>query len=256
MQFFGKIFFFVFSVAIFSGCGMEEYYYLPQIPEGNIEVELNTKATIRLPNINTSTGGYYYFKNFTIFYRIYVSGLSVTGKIETSSDMNSINSYLNSDYTAIYPSADSTNSSVNTSIATLFKNRNYYELALDGTDIRNALSDSSLGSTIVLDFSPNPGRRPTFDIDGIRTYSLYRSNGENTFSPEPDRYFLNSNDLNKAENLTPNSQKNADVANVSSSPAMRYTYVSMYIAVTGMDNNYTTIYSKPTFIGILKLPEA
>jgi hypothetical protein len=238
-------------VALFSGCGMEEYYYLPQIPEGNIEVEMNTKAVIQLPNIDSR---YYYFKGFNIYYRIYVSPLLQTGKIQTSRDMlSSISSYLYSDYSAIYPSTDSTNTAVNTSIASLFRNRSYYELNLAEANIRNVLS-SSRGNTVELDFSPNVGRRPTFTINGT-SYTLYRSNGENTFTPEPDRYFLNSDELNKTENI--NSQKNADVANASGTPVTRYTYVSMYIVITGMEFvNYTTIYSKPTFIGILKLPEA
>ncbi|MDR2143820.1 MAG: hypothetical protein LBP29_05580 [Treponema sp.] len=244
---------FLAVIAVFSGCGVEEYYYLPQIPEGNIEVELNTKAVIRLPNVDTNPTGFYYFKGFNIYYRIYVSGLLLNGKIQNSSDMlGSVNSYLYSDYSAIYPSTDSTNTSVNTSIASLFRNRNYYELALAEADIKNVLSK---GSTAEISFEPNTGRRPTLSINGGTPYTLYRSDGENTFTPVPNRFFLNSDDLNKTENI--NSQKNADVANMSGSPsAIRYTYVSMYIVMTGMDSNFTTIYGNPTFIGVLKLPEA
>jgi hypothetical protein len=166
-----------------------------------------------------------------------------------------------SDYNAIYPSTDTTNTtSVNTSVGSLFRNRRYYELALEGTDIRNVLSDSSFGRRAVINFPQNPGIYPALDITDnanniIASYSLHRSNGEGIFEPVPDRYFLNSSDLNSSSNIT--ATRNMDIADRSGAPVSpRYTYVSMYIVVSGMDDNYTPIYSNPTFIGILRLPES
>jgi hypothetical protein len=233
---------------------MESYYYLEPVPAGNITVNDNTAATIRLPKLDISTSGFYYFKNFTIFYRIYISGVPYSGTIQASNDvLNLINPSLLSDYTAIYPSTDITSTTVNTSIGALFKNRRYYELALQDTDIRGALSNSSLGRAAVINFPPNPGSIPTLTINGV-SHNLFRSNGEGTFEPVPDRYFLNSADLNASANVS--TTRNADVADRSGTLANRYTYVSLYIVVTGMDDNYTPIYSNPTFIGILRLPES
>ena len=54
-------------------CGLEEYYYLPPIPQGGIFVSDNTKAEITIPNVYTPANGYGYFYTFKIFYRIYIS---------------------------------------------------------------------------------------------------------------------------------------------------------------------------------------
>ena len=241
----------------YVSCGLEEYYYLPSLQEagGNLEVELNNKATIRLPNINTSSGGYYYFRHFAIFYRIYISGQNESGQIQTSgSALSNINASLASDYSAIYPSTDITSTTSNTAVGSLFRNRRYYELALENEDIKSRLS--SPGGTLILEFPTNVGENPTLTLGGTSSV-LYRSNGEGVFTPEPNRYFLNSPDLNKRENAVP--LKNADVADNPSlnESAARYTYVSMYIVLEGIDErNFTPVYSRPAFIGILRLPEA
>jgi hypothetical protein len=69
-----------------------------------------------------------------------------------------------------------------------------------------------------------------------------------------NRYFLNTTDLNSSTNVS--TTVNADVVEVSSSTGgARYAYVALYIVVTGIDNNYSPIYSAPTFIGVLRLPD-
>jgi hypothetical protein len=237
---------------------MEEYYYLPPVAEGNIKVDLNNTATIRIPDLDTSTGGYYYFKNFTIYYRIYISGENNSGSIQASSEiLNGINPSLLSDYTAIYPSTDTSSTSVNTAIGSLFRNRKYYEITLEGADIRDILSNSVLNRRVVIDFPPNTGSIPTLTVTTnsevvISSHNLFRSNGEGTFQPVPNRYFQNSPDLNSSSNAT--ATKNNDVADRSGTLTNRYTYISMYLVVVGMDANYAPIYSNPTFIGILRLP--
>jgi hypothetical protein len=86
------------------------------------------------------------------------------------------------------------------------------------------------------------------------SYPLYRSNGDGAFEPAPrERYFRNTSELNRVENLTP--KINADVVNKPDISGPRYAYVSMYIVVTGTDSNYTAIYSQPTHISIFRLPE-
>ncbi|GHV93901.1 hypothetical protein AGMMS50293_02210 [Spirochaetia bacterium] len=241
---------FIFALVIAAGivsCGLEDYPYLPSVPENNITVQSVNRATIRLPNISSS-----YFTHFTIFYRIYISGEN-TDQI-TTTDLSRVNTSLAADYNGIYPSTDITNTSANTAIGSLFRNRRYYELQIEGGDIRNLLS---AGSTVEIIFPTITGEKPTLnDVNGNVYGSLYRSNGEGIFDPVPDRYFLNSPDLNASANTI--ETKNADVANNTSivASSSRYTYVSLYIVLVGLDTQtLTSIYSQPTFIGILKLPE-
>ncbi|MDR0487352.1 MAG: hypothetical protein LBG91_03805 [Treponema sp.] len=236
---------------IFTGfilsCGIEEYYYLPQVPQENIvNLELNNSATVLIPDI---AGEYSFASNYSIYYRIYISGENESGQIQLSSDkLRSINSSLSGDYSAFEPYTDPLRTSVNTSsIGTLFKNRYYYELELDGADVRNILTTS--GGTLTFQFPLPDGECPYLTFNGVRYY-LFRSNDGGTFAPEPDRYFFNSAELN--DNTNAISAKNADTA--PNTAANGYTYVSMYIIAVGLNNLFTPVYSRPTHISIFKLP--
>jgi hypothetical protein len=252
-KFFFSLFFAGVFLAFFGSCGIENYYYLYPVPAGNIHVELNSMATVQLPYINTTE--FYYFTNFTVYYRIYISDVPESGQIQlSSSSLSRINPELSRDYFAFEPYLDS-DTIVNTSIGTLFKNRNYHILALENADIEHnilSLSSARGNTTIIFNFSQTPGNIPFLEI-GTRQYNLFRSDGGGLFTPRPDRYFVNKPELYDSQNI--NSTTNADVVNkpnISSSP--RYTYVSLYIVVTGIDPNFSPIYSTPTFIGILRLP--
>jgi hypothetical protein len=241
----------VFAVWLVS-CGLEEYSYISAVPQGNITVVLNNTATIQLPGSNPGNA----FINFSILYRIYVSAQNESGQIQTSSSaLSAINSSLASDYAAIYPSTDVTSNTTNTNVGGTFKSRGYYEIALEGTNIRTLLDSGSLGKTIVIDFPPIVGSIPGITFDGTANYNLYRSRGEdyiqtdaNRSLPE-DRYLQNHADLYAGSNST--GKTNMDVAGSSTSTS--YTYISLYIVATGKDK-MTTIFSRPTFIGIFKLP--
>ena len=87
------------AAALLVSCGIEDYAFLYPVPSGDVSVELNHKATIRLPNINLSD--YYYFTHFAIYYRIYISGSSYP-TIHTG-NMNDLNPLLYADYNAILP---------------------------------------------------------------------------------------------------------------------------------------------------------
>ncbi|MDR2103837.1 MAG: hypothetical protein LBP42_07030, partial [Treponema sp.] len=157
---------------------------------------------------------------------------------------------------AIYPytTTNTQNTQVNTSISAFFRNRNYYTLALENADIENdILASSSLGRTLEIDFTPiQTGKRyPFLSIDS-QIYNLFRSNNNGAFNPLPDRYFINTSQLNASQNAT--STINADVADKNIS-GPRYAYVSMYIVVSGIDSNFSPISSIPTFIGIFLLPD-
>jgi hypothetical protein len=241
-----------------ASCGLEEYYYLPSVPQENITVTLTDQAAINLPNISTGPGDFYYFKTFTIFYRIYiskefVSSVSANNTAASNTELSNINNALLSDYNAIKPSTDITSSSANTAVGSLFKTRGFYEMGIEEGNIRDILYNAR-GSSIVLDF-PVTGEIPSLSINGSK-YPLRRSNGDGVFTPAPNRYFLNTADINASANVKPTI--NADVADNSGIPASpRYTYIALYIALEGLDDRtFGPMYGKPTFIGVLKLPES
>jgi hypothetical protein len=255
-----KNLFVILSLCLLGGggvvsCGIEDYFYLYPVPLGNIQIQLNSRATVGLPNIDLQE--FYYFTHFTVYYRIYISEIQETASIQLStSSLSRINSALSSDYFAIspYTTTNTQNAPVNTSINSIFGTRNYYALALANADIENAiLSSSSLGRTLEIEFDPiQTGRQyPYLTINGL-SYDLFRSDGNGVFNPLPDRYFVNSSQLNSSQNAT--TAINADVVNKNVS-GPRYTYVSMYIVVTGIDNNFSPINSIPTHIGIFRLPD-
>jgi hypothetical protein len=235
-----------------ASCGLEEYSYISSVPQGNITVVLNNTATIQLPG---SIDGP--FSHFNIFYRIYVSSLNLSGQA-ASSALSAINPSLDSDYRAI-PKTDVTSNKVNdTNIESIFRNRGYYEMFVEGNTnrMRELLDSGSLGKTIVINFPPNTGGIPELTVDGA-SYKLYRSTGNdivqnNPNKPLPDnRYFQNDAQLNAG----PNSTDNLDVEGNSAASAPKYTYVSLYIAAVGA-TGMTRTFSTPTFIGILKLPQS
>jgi hypothetical protein len=243
--------------AFLVSCGIDDYFYLYPVPDGNVQSQSNTMAVIYLPNINLQE--FYYFTHFTIYYRIYISDIQSVSLQLSQSELSAINPALSSDYFGIFPYTTSNTQGsqvVNTSISTMFRNRNYYTLELEGVDIENnILSTSSLGDTITLDFSPTPGSIPFLSINNSARYHLFRSNGNGVFNPLPvDRYFFNSSQLNSSENVTSNI--NADVVDKNNISGPRYTYVSMYIVATGIDNNFSPIDSIPTFINIFVLPDS
>jgi hypothetical protein len=245
--------------ALISGCGMENYFYLYPVSPGNITTELNSRATVRLPlspQQVADSGEYNYFTNFIIYYRIYVSDVAESGSIQLSqAALNRINPSLASDYFSLeqYLSSET---SVNTAVGSLFRNRNYYPLELDGENIdRDVLGKGSVGETIIIDFPQIPGSVPSLTIStlGYGPFSLYRSTGGGNFFPRPNRYFINSSQLSAPENIT--AGVNVDTVNKYGISGPRYTYVSMYIVVSGIDPNYSPIYSTPAFIGIFRLPD-
>jgi hypothetical protein len=238
-------------------CGMEDYLYLYPVPSGNIRKNLNVMATFSLPNIDL--GEYYYFTRFTIYYRIYISDIAESGEIAIG-NLSAINTTLGSDYTAIEPYTNS-DTTISTNLATIFRNRNYYALTVYNEDLDNILSKYRLNTSgnrlsdnsVTIDFSPVPGAYPIISVNSIE-YTLYRSNNDGAFEPAPqERYFRNTAELNRVENIT--AKINADVVNKPDISGPRYAYVSMYIVVTGMDLNYTPIYSQPTHISVFRLPE-
>lgn len=233
-------------LSLLYACGLEDYPFLDPVPQGNITLDTNVRASITLPDVSDSSQ---YGPRFTIYYRIYISGIPPSGQINEG-EMSGLNPTLYADYGYFYPYTNR-DTAVSTAVGTLFNNRNYKTLVLEGADIeRNVLSQSAGGKRIVLDFPQVISTIPTLGIDGV-SYNLWRSNGSGLFRPKPeDRYFRNHQDLRDSANVT--RDINADVASGSG----LYTYVSLYIVVAGIDNKFSPLYSAPTFIGVLCLPEA
>ncbi|MDR1326491.1 MAG: hypothetical protein LBK00_10690 [Treponema sp.] len=236
-----------FLLALLS-CGIEDYTFLSPVLSGNIRVEdINSKATIILPNVNS-----YYFNHFTIYYRIYISNTDVPSI--NDGNLGSISTTLQQDYNAFLPYVNSDSNNASTPIGNLFTNRKYQTLALEGADIeRDILSDNATGETIILDFIKTPDKLPPALVINNTRYVLYR-NGAGLLLPVDDLRFFNSTTLNTT---VPTETINVDVANITgtNTSGTRYTYVALYIVLVGTDPNFSPIYSAPTFVGILHLPD-
>lgn len=232
-------------IIVLLSCGVDEYYYLPQVPEGNNQTDFNTNATVNIPPIPDD---YYYAGYYTIFYRIYVSNHLTTSS--SPSEFTLISPNLSSDYNFLLPYTNPVNTSATVSSNT-FNSRKFYELDFEETDKITMLPRT--GGTLIIDFSNNHGFIPNASLDNGSVINLRRSSKLLISPDSSDLYFCNTPELRDINNANPN--KNADVAGRSGE--MRYTYVAMYIVAVGTNpNNFTTVYSKPTFINVFKLPDS
>ena len=160
-------------------------------------------------------------------------------------------------------------------MARVFANNEYELLSIssDGEtwiSLDSLLSDryTRLKSTVIFDFSgtsngtskapfltfntnttplPPTPLLPTplpWDFYLFRPAGVFRSDTHNT--PANRRFYYNQNLVNNPA---------SDIEKTSNGGTGQYAYVSMYIVATGTDENYSQIFSRPTFIGIYQLPE-
>jgi hypothetical protein len=224
----------IVCITVFLSCGIEEYYFLPQVPETSITSSI-TNADINIPSIPNDP--YFYANSYAIFYRIYASDHLTFSS--SPSEFNLISPYLSSDYNYFLPITNPANMSATIS-ANTFRSRNFFELEFEGIDTVNMLPKT--GGRLNINFPASLGY-PT--ANGVR---LLRSN--QLIAPRPDMYFRYSLELAAAENA--NNNINADVTGLSGAI---YAYVAMYIVTVGTHpENFTRIYSKPTFISVFRLP--
>ena len=240
----------VFLSAFQLSCGLDDYYYLPQVPPSYVTSSMTSTATIIIPRIDQD---YYYANYYSIYYKIYIGADRYD---DSATALNNVNPELIRDYNAIFPNTDPTNTTAGTSVNSLFRNRNYYELRLENGSSNYLLPAS--GGTLTIRFPTSMGDYPVAVLnDGpeLRLSRPYGSGIGELLSPLPrnDPYFRNTPELNDNENAV--SEVNADVSG-RSGISQRYAYVSMYIVAVGYDNAlFTQIYSRPTFINIFKLPD-
>jgi len=223
-------------LSITLSCGIEEYYFLPQVDD--IVSIIDTETDINVPSLSS----YSYAEGFSIFYRIYLSG-EPSGSTDS---ISLISQSLVNDYYSLRPLTDPTNISSIPSFNT-FTNLRYYELEFDpGFSI-----DKSGGSYKIIFHTG--GQPPEISKNGGQPYKLRRSGNYNTKLPNDGNfYFLGSSELINNSNAI--SSVNFDVAPGSGSP--EYAYAAMYIVAVGYNPvNFTRIFSKPTLINIFILPK-
>jgi hypothetical protein len=236
------LFFITFSLA---SCGIEEYYFLPQVPEG-IRSQ-NIGALINIPSLDP--GLYYYASGYTIFYRIYLSSFLTDADISalTHETRREINPALARHYNELMAFTDPTNATLITTLGT-FTSRNFFELDLDGVDIRNLLTTN--GGSLSIQFNDFGDHPVVLSINGGTKYPLLRSNGGRGFMLVPDRHFIKTPELNNIDQNT-----NIDVDREGQANDAPLAYVLMYIVAVGRNpETHSNIYSKPTFINIFALP--
>jgi hypothetical protein len=241
----------VFAGFVFFGltsCGIEEYYFLPQVPQERITRVHNTEATILAPPISQ----FYYALNYSIFYKIYISSHHTeSGGEMTPQERGMIHPSLASDFDAIFPSTDPTNTTASTAINNLFRNRHFYELELEGVEIRELLSTS--GGNIRILFPTAAWDFPVLFFENSQGYRLSRNRDLISAQPVGDLSFRNTEELSNPANANVN--VNADVAG-RTGLTQHFAYVSMYIVAVGLDPVlFTPIFSRPTHISIFRLPE-
>ena len=244
------------QLLFFSGCGLEDFYFLYPVEEENIVPISESRATVRIDQRNQSVPN---FLNYVIFYRIYVSD-SLQISIEPGI-FNLINPALNTNHNTLSPYIGSTTFG-NTNLDNVFRNIRFNYLELENNQIANVLSSSVFNETLIFDFSH--GGRPIMIVNGVE-YTLFRSTGGGTFNPMPDddslyRYFVNSAELRRRENI--NDNINADVSDLTRSNSLvdentiLYTYAALYIAAVGLNPvTYTSFYSTPSLIHVFLLPD-
>jgi hypothetical protein len=250
-------------VFLFASCGIENYVYLA--PVEYVTSVGSTSAHITIPDNFSDLN----FRYYAIFYRIYISDQSIDG-ITTSEQRYTINRTLASHYNTINPYTVNDNSSPS-SIGTVFTSLKYYPLYVEISSANISMAQILQHSTSTYIAPLTPGS--TLDIIFANAGPYLRVNYSSTsssadlplrrsadgFTASPNRSFFNSTgaeSLTNENNISENS--NADVEkNPNMSPASsRYAYISLYVAATGIDSNFTAVYSRPKHIGIFRLPSS
>ncbi|MCL2185104.1 MAG: hypothetical protein FWB86_04510 [Treponema sp.] len=246
-----NIFFLLLPIFIFFTCGIPEYYFLEQVPEGQRTMTSGATITLYTPS--------YYADGYRIYYKIYLSDNNQESSVEAANERIFINSTLNTDFNFFDPYTDPNRYDKILGENT-FKDQKYHALELYNADINSLLGNiPSQGLTLDFFFPVTLGldNFPYLILNNSSPYLLWRSSNELiTPKPDDDLSFRRSDELSFNEYAV--STINPDVTpNNQASSVASYAYVSMYIVAIGSNPvSFGTLYSKPTFISIFKLPEA
>jgi hypothetical protein len=224
-------------------CGIDEYSYLPQVPENAITRELTNKVDVEtLPSLASFV---HLSARYVIYYKIYI----ISSEFGTYPELINNISRISSDYNTLRSYTDPSNASAIPSSNT-FKGRGFYELELEKADIKTVLS----AGPFFIQFPLADGiiNKPHINDPD---YPILRSTDGGAFNPKPTgagfRYFFSSPEMNDYANAIPTI--NADVSGQSG--VSEFAYTLMYIVAVGTNqNNFSRIYGKPTFLNIFKLP--
>jgi hypothetical protein len=222
--------------AAFLSCGLDDYSNAFLNPVENVVITATTSQASLPANPN--------LRNYSVFYRIYLSGINSVS-ITTSAERNAVNAALESHYRSLEPYTNT--DTVPNTIGTVFSQRGYrhlcvisgYERSLD-----DLLTSQSSG-TLFFDFSASI---PAVVINNSGSRLTLRRSSEN-FTPYPNTALSATSDLVDNSRITSN--QNIDVERHASTAA--YAYISLYIVATGIDTNFSTIYSNPKHLGVFQL---
>jgi hypothetical protein len=229
---------------LFFSCGIEDYPYIYPVPAGNIRSSLDNWVEIQIPPDNSN-----FFTHFIIYYRIYISDSP------SATNFPSINSALVYDYNQISPYIGNANIG-GSAIPNVFRNRNYFLLTLEGTNIDTLLSESNAirNRKLIINFGYGKNPYLALDADAGTGFLLHRNGSSFELMPT-NGYFKNSGEIRNLNNITA-SNINNDVADNPNASSREYTYVAMFIVATGLDpQTFAQLFSTPAFIGVFKLPD-
>ena len=241
--FFGLVYFLLCIVS----CGLETYIYL--YPVEIITSTEVTRGEVFLPTQYPPSDEY--FRNYTIYYRIYLTDFYEPTFVDGSQRRN-VNTFLDDHFNTLsrYTVSESL---MTTAITKAFSDLNYHILSAadpvtqEEIPLYRILNSPSPG-TVPVRFDFTAFHIPYFTEPSGNSYLLFRSRSS---EPAPNRLFNYSESLATSP-ITSNS--NADVQPKTGSGSTRYAYVSMYILASGIDNGYSQIFSRPSHIGIFLLP--
>ena len=210
-------------ILFFSTCGIEEYIYLKEV-ESFSSNELDQYVDFTLPEQNYSG-----FKNYKLYYRIYLDFTYPANNPAISSDLSRI------------IQINETPSLLESVLNSLF----YREIEFGEDDtsiskINNPLTATASGKTFKINFKVSDEKKyiRMYDSNNIETYRLFRNT---SVVKEEDSDFLYYKDIN-GEDITNYSLYEPDRA-----------YAQLIIVAIGMDSNLKTFMSKATKLCVIEL---
>jgi hypothetical protein len=240
-----RFFCFIFALApLYFSCGIDA-------PEYIYPIDVVSSTGVYYANIILPSGQTSEFRHYSIYYRIYLSDLLLDSITEIQ--RYNINSELDRHFLRLNPYTTNDNVSPAT-ISSIFNELKFFNLFVSSDRINEISLNTVLSGSgeIQLDFTNSQG--PTFKKNSDPPLYLFRANN---FTALPNRLFVFSNQANELadENIISN-DVNTDIQRKTDGSVLRasYAYVSLYIIATGIDSNYSPIYSRPTHIGIFRLP--